>query len=88
MVQIAKLLLGVRSEDLRVFGRNSSETDSETVSEPESETDSENVSKTGTDSEIDSEPASKQNQDQNQNHSTESVITFRTIKSDSATSSA
>jgi hypothetical protein len=55
LVEIAKLLLGVRSEDLRVFGRNSSETDSETVSETvtetESETDSEAVSTTGIDSE-------------------------------------
>jgi hypothetical protein len=42
-VDIAQLLLGIRSEALRVFGRNSSETVSKTVSETESETKSRSI---------------------------------------------
>jgi hypothetical protein len=72
-VEIAKLLLGVRSESLRGFGRNSSETDSETVSGIESETDSKKVLQRKQIQKTDSEPVSKQIQ----NQKTESVIRVR-----------
>jgi hypothetical protein len=85
-VEIAKLLLGYDPKLYEFSAETAQKHTSKQFQKQNQRQTQKEVSITETDSETDSEPVSKQNQ--NQNQKTESVIIFRTIKSEKANSSA